>query len=312
MGMLIDGVWQQDHEVAHADPDGRWRRVPAAYRHWISEGGDFPPEPGRYHLYAAWNCPWAHRALLARISRKLEAAISVSFVAPRRDARGWIFKPEDGFVDDLFGSDALHEVYTRGNPRYTGRVTVPLLWDKKTGTAVSNESADIVRMLNEAFSDADGAAIDLYPEALRPEIDRWNDLIHPKLNNGVYRAGFAGTQVAYDEAVTDVFSTLDTLEARLTESEFLAGDTFTEADLRLFPTLVRFDVGYYLAFKCIRNRLIDFPILWAYARRLYHRPGFAETVRFDVYRRGYNSPSEKRNPLGIVPMAPIWDWSLPG
>lgn len=311
MGMLIDGVWHLDHEVAAADSDGRWRRTPAVYRNWIHADGDFLPETGRYHLYAAWNCPWAHRALLALVSLGLQDAISVSFVAPRRDERGWVFKPEDGFVDDLFGARALHEIYVRGNPHYTGRVTVPLLWDKQTEMAVSNESADIVRMLGTAFSDLSETRVNLYPEALRAEIDAWNDRIHTSLNNGVYRAGFAATQPAYDEAVQEVFSTLDLIEERLGETEYLTGDHFTEADLRLFPTLVRFDVGYYLSFKCIRNRLIDFPNLWAYARKLYARPGFAETVRFDVYRRGYSSPNPKRNPHGIAPMAPVSDWSTP-
>lgn len=317
MGMLIDGNWLADEQVAKTDPDGRWRRTPAAFRHWLSHDEDdgpdgspsFKAEPGRYHLYAAWNCPWAHRALLARVSLGLQDVVSVSFVAPRRTDQGWVFAPNDGFTDDLHGSSALHEIYSRGKPDYTGRVTVPLLWDKQSSTAVSNESADVVRMFNQAFRNIVPDAPDLYPPGLTAEIDALNDRIHPNLNNGVYRAGFAGSQKAYDEAVGQVFDTLDFLEDRLKGSDYLAGDQFTEADLRLFPTLVRFDVAYFQAFKCTRNRLIDFPNLWEYAKRLYARPGFAGTVRFDIYRRGYNSPSPHRNPFGIVPVAPAISWN---
>lgn len=314
MGMLLDGVWRSDAEVARTDPDGAWRRAPAQLRSWITQDGKagptgqggYTPAPGRYHLYAAWNCPWAHRALLARVELGLEDAIDVSMVAPRRTDQGWVFDPARGFEDALFSANALHEVYSRGKPDYTGRVTVPLLWDRATGTIVSNESADIVRMLNDGF----GGRIDLYPEALRSRIDAWNDRIYPKLNNGVYRAGFATSQAAYDVAVNDVFETLDRIEDTLTHQPFLTGDRFTEADLRLVPTLVRFDAAYFQAFKCSRNRLIDFPHVWAYARRLYHRPGIAQTVRFDIYRQGYNSPSPLRNPHGIVPARPDIDWRL--
>lgn len=316
MGMLIDGDWVADDQVAKSDPDGRFRRTPAAFRHWITADGSagptgdsgFQAESGRYHLYAAWNCPWAHRALLARVALGLEDAIPVSFVAPRRNESGWVFSPADGYTDQLFGADALYQIYARGKPDYTGRVTVPLLWDTQTETAVSNESADVVRMLNAAFRSLVPDAPDLYPVDLRDEIDALNDRIYPNLNNGVYRAGFASTQEAYDEAIAQVFDTLDFLELRLARMPYLAGEQFTEADLRLFPTLVRFDVAYYQAFKCSRNRLIDLPNIWEYARRIYARPGIADTVQFDVYRRGYNSPSAKRNPLGIVPVAPIISW----
>jgi putative glutathione S-transferase len=308
LGLLIEGYWHEDEDAAKSDTDGRWQRTPSSFRDWIEVGGEHPPAPTRYHLYAAWNCPWAHRALLARTFKNLKDLLSVSFVAPRRTSEGWVFDPSKGFKDDLFGSQALHEIYTHSDPKYSGRVTVPVLWDKETGTAVSNESAEIVRMLNTAFTEWAQETSDLYPEHLRERIDEWNDLIHPRLNNGVYRAGFASTQEAYYEAVADVFNTLDFIEAHLSEHRFLAGDTFTEADLRLFPTLVRFDVGYFTAFKCIRNRLIDFPKLWDYAKRLYSMPGFATTVKFDIYRRGYNSPSVKRNPLGIVPEAPLSEW----
>ena len=310
MGMLMNGVWTDDSDVVRTDPTGEWKRTPSVYRNWItSHGGDrFVAEPGRYHLYAAWNCPWAHRALLARVALGLKDMISVSFVAPRRTRQGWVFSGE--YADDLFGADALHQVYTRGHADYTGRVTVPLLWDRKTETAVSNESADIVRMLNQSFGPLVEGAPGLYPEELRPEIDAWNDRIHPGLNNGVYRTGFASTQEAYDAGVATVFETLDAIEAVLADRPYLTGDQFTEADLRIFPTLVRFDAAYFQAFKCSRNRLTDFPNLWEYARRLYHRPDFAGTVRFDIYRAGYNSPSEKRNPHGIIPVAPEIDWAL--
>jgi len=311
MGMLIAGNWTEDHAVSNTDPDGRWRRAPAAFRGWLTADGEAGPDGqrgcqaalGRYHLYAAWNCPWAHRALLTRAEKGLTDAISVSFVAPRRTGEGWVFAPTQGYVDDVFAAEALHEIYTRSNPDYTGRVTVPLLWDRQTQTAVSNESADIVRMLNDAFSGLVPETTDLYPQALRSEIDRWNTRIHAGFNNGVYRAGFASSQAAYDEAVADVFDVLDEVEAQLGQTPYLTGEQFTEADLRLFPTLVRFDAAYVQAFKCARNRLVDFPNLWAYARRLYQRPGYAETVKFDIYRQGYNSPNPNRNPHGIVPVA---------
>ncbi|MEM6490556.1 MAG: glutathione S-transferase C-terminal domain-containing protein [Pseudomonadota bacterium] len=322
MGVLEGGVWRTDDDVAQTPADGRWRRAPSQFRNWITTDGasgptgrgGFPMQAGRYHLYAAWNCPWAHRALLARAVLGLTDAIGVSFVAPRRTDQGWVFRPEDGpggeFRDALFGAAALHEVYVRSDPDYSGRVTVPLLWDRETGTAVSNESADIVRMLGATAHVVNAEAPDLYPAAHRAEIDAWNARIHARLNNGVYRTGFATTQAAYDEAVAEVFDMLDALEAALDGRTFLVGDQFTEADLRLIPTLVRFDVAYVQAFKCTRNRLSDMPNLWAYARRLYHRPGVADAVRFDIYRQGYNSPSPKRNPHGIVPAAPAIDWRL--
>lgn len=317
MGRLVDGRWTLEETISAA-ADGRWRRAPSAFRNWTTPDGapgptgrgGFAMAAGRYHLYAAWNCPWAHRALLARAELGLEAAIGVSFAAPRRTEQGWVFAPEEGYRDALFGAAALHEIYVRADPEFTGRVTVPLLWDRETDSAVSNESADILRMLGACAHVANPAAPDLCPEPLRPEIDAWNARTHASFNNGVYRAGFAETQEAYDEAVAEVFATMDALEAALSSRPHLVGDAYTEADLRLIPTLTRFDVAYFQAFKCARNRLIDFPALWAYARRLYHRPGVAETVRFDIYRRGYNSPSPKRNPHGVAPAAPAIDWSL--
>ncbi|MEM8755796.1 MAG: glutathione S-transferase C-terminal domain-containing protein [Pseudomonadota bacterium] len=304
MGRMIDGVWMTDEGIAAA-PSGEWTRAPSVLRDRVGSEA-FPAAPGRYHLIAAWNCPWAHRALLGRVVKGLTEAIGASYCAPRRTDQGWVF--DWGHPDPLFGAGALHELYSRAVPDYSGRVTVPVLWDLETGRIVSNESADILRMMNDAWG---GQGPDLYPAALRGEIDEWSDRIHKGLNNGVYRAGFAETQAAYDAAVLEVFETLDGIEARLGDGrDWLMGDAITETDLRLFPTLARFDVAYHSAFKCDRRRLIDYPRLWTYARRLYALPGVAETVAFDVYRRGYHSPSPKRNPLGIVPIGPDLDWSL--
>ena len=319
MGMLLNGKWTQDSDVAATDPDGQWRRAPSAFRNWVTDDGrpgptgtgGFRPETDRYHLYVAWNCPWAHRALLGRALLGLEDVLPVSFVAPRRTDQGWVFAPSDGYADALFDAQVLHEVYTRAEAGYSGRVTVPLLWDRHSERAVSNESADILRMMSTVFCALGKTPRQLYPDETAEEINAWNTRIHAGLNNGVYRAGFATSQTAYDEAVTEVFATLDTLEETLAQRPYLTGDALSEADLRLIPTLVRFDVAYVQAFKCARNRLIDFEALWAYARCLYHLPGVADTVRFDIYRAGYNSPNPNRNPLGIVPIAPDIDWSLP-
>ncbi|MDG1115947.1 MAG: glutathione S-transferase C-terminal domain-containing protein [Flavimaricola sp.] len=310
MGQMLDGLWVDDAALGAIRADGSWTRAPSVIRHQIGEGAEFPPVPGRYRLYAAWNCPWAHRVLLTRALLGLGDAIPVSYVAPARTDQGWVFDRATGYTDDLLGKAALHEVYAAGDPDYTGRVTVPLVYDTVTGTLVSNESADLVRMLPRAFAGVARRPLDLYPLALRSEIDRWNDKIHAKVNNGVYRTGFAESQSAYDSAVYEVFATLDAIEERLSQSPYLAGDQLTEADVRLFPTLAGFDVAYYIAFKCCRRRITDYPHLWRYARGLYALPGVADTVRFDIYRRGYFSRSDKRNPLGIVPTAPVIDWSL--
>jgi putative glutathione S-transferase len=300
---MIGGTYHAEDPGPDTTQDGAFRRAAATIRHRIGEAG-FPAEVGRYHLYAAWNCPWAHRALLMRVEKGLEASVSVSYARPRRTEAGWVFDAEGPFADGALGVAALHEVYAREPEPYTGRVTVPVLWDRAGARIVSNESADIVRMLNDAF---DGP--DLAPEALRDEIDAWNARIHAGLNNGVYRAGFARTQEAYDRAVAEVFDTLDAIEVALGAGPHLCGESFTEADLRLFPTLARFDVAYHYAFRCNIRRLVDYPRLWDYARRIYHRPGIAATVDFDIYKRGYFSPSELRNPLGIVPAGPLVDWS---
>jgi len=305
MGVMIDGLFH----VADPGPDtiegGEFRRMDATIRHWITRDGPFTPDPGRYHLYAAWNCPWAHRALLARTILGLDDTITVSYARPRRTDQGWVYDASGPYADPELGVAALHEVYARQDPPYTGRLTVPVLWDREAAQIVSNESADIVRMFG-AF----GSGPDLYPEGLRDAIDRWNDLIYRTVNNGVYRAGFARTQKAYDSAVTEVFETLDRIEEQLQKTDWLTGETFTEADLRLFPTLARFDVAYHYAFKCNLRRLTDYPALWRMARRIHAMPGVADTVRFDIYKQGYFSPSELRNPLGIVPIGPRIDWSL--
>ncbi len=305
MGVMIDGVYEVEDPGPDTSKGGEFRRAASTIRDWITPEGTFAPDAGRYHLYAAWNCPWAHRALLARVILGLEDVISVSHARPRRTEQGWVFDPDGPFSDPLLSVASLHEVYARQNPAYTGRITVPVLWDRKTGRIVSNESADIVRMLGSFDSGPD-----LCPDHLRADIESWNERIYRTFNNGVYRAGFARTQEAYDAAVTEVFDTLDAIEEQLTKTEWLTGDAFTEADLRLFPTLARFDVAYHYAFKCNLRRIQDYPALWLYARKIYAMPGIADTVDFEVYKRGYFSPSELRNPLGIVPKGPIVDWAL--
>ena len=305
MGVMIRGVYHAEDPGPDTTEGGEFMRAASTIRNRIAADGTFPPEPGRYHLYAAWNCPWAHRALLARVILGLEDAITVAYARPRRTDDGWVYDPSGDYADPELGVTALHQVYARQSPGYTGRLTVPVLWDRRTRQIVSNESADIVRMFG-AF----GRGPDLYPDDLAGGIDAWNDLIYRTVNNGVYRAGFARTQDAYDTAVAEVFDTLDRIEDQLGRTQWLAGGRFTEADLRLFPTLARFDVAYHYAFKCNIRRIADYPGLWAYARRIHAMPGVADTVRFDIYKQGYFSPSKLRNPLGIVPAGPAIDWSL--
>jgi glutathionyl-hydroquinone reductase len=299
--------------------EGEWQRPLSAHRNWITPAdplsknpaSEFPAEANRYHIYAAWNCPWAHRCLLTRKFKRLEETISVSYAAPRRTELGWVFDSSAGYRDDLYNATALAEIYARDNDNYQGRITVPVLWDRKTEQIVNNESADIIIMLNNTFEDVAPRSINLYPENIRADIDDWNEDIYLNLNNGVYRAGFADNQEAYENAVGDVFDCMSRIETHLTSSRFLVGSEITLADLRLFPTLARFDVGYFGAFKCNLKRLIDFQNLWNYARDIYHTPGVAETVKFDIYKPGYFSPSEKRNPFGIVPLGPNIDWLVP-
>lgn len=321
MGVMIDGEWTTDEEASKlVHEDGRWKRQRSTIRHWVTRDGTAGPtgdagfraEPGRYHLYVSYGCPWAHRTLLFRRLKGLEDAISVSVAAPRRSDQGWVFDNDSAeWLDPCLGKSALWEVYAQSHPGFTGRVTVPLLYDKQTGRAVNNESADIVRMLNSAFDDVGANALDFCPSAKLTEIDALNQRIYETLNNGVYLAGFAMTQQAYEEACAGVFETLDFLEARLADRRYLCGREQTEADWRLFPTLVRFDVAYHYAFKCNLRRLIDYDNLWGYTRDLYQTPGIAELVFPDLYKRGYHSLSELRNPLGIVPMGPIIDFTAP-
>ena len=305
MGWLIGGVWHEDEQIS-ANKDGNWKRSASILRNWVTNdgAGGFKAEAGRYHLYAAWNCPWAHRALLFRKLKQLEDIVSVSYVLPRRNSQGWVFEPEGEFKDNLFNYTALHQVYTRGHSEYTGRVTVPVLWDRQTETIVSNESADIIRMFNRAFVDIAPETSDYVPKSLKSEIDAWNQHIYDTVNNGVYKAGFATTQEAYEKAVYPLFATLDAIEEQLSKYCYLISDRPLETDWRLFPTLMRFDVAYYGAFKCNLKRLIDYPKLWTYTRKLYQTPGIAETVKLDIYRKGYYSPSQLRNPFGIVPVMP--------
>lgn len=319
MGKMVDGAYLTEEDTSRTSASGEWERTPSIIRNWITadgspgpagEGG-FRAQADRYHLYVAWNCPWAHRALLTRAIKRLDDLITISVASPRRTDQGWVHDEAGEYADSLLGVTALHEVYAREAEPYSGRVTVPVLWDKQRGRIVSNESADIVRMLNSAFCDIAPAAIDLFPTARREAIDGWNDLIYRTVNNGVYRAGFATRQTAYEKAAREVFETLDRIEEHLGKNRYLAGGSLTEADVRLFPTLARFDVAYHYAFKCNLRRLCDYENLWPYAREIFQMPQVRPTVRFDIYKRGYFSPSERRNPLGIVPIGPQIDWDRP-
>lgn len=302
MGYMVEGVYHSGDDVTKTLPSGEWERSRSTVRHWIGDQA-FPADASRYHLFVAWNCPWAHRTLLARAIKALEE-ITVSYARPNRTDQGWVFDQEGAFSDPLLGARAVHEIYSADSMKYTGRLTVPVLWDKVQGRMVSNESADIVRMLDAAF---DGKVLN--PEGLNDQIERWNTLIYNTVNNGVYRAGFASTQQAYEKAAFEVFETLDKIDRHLAENTYLCGDEFTEADLRLFPTLARFDVAYHYAFRCNLKKLSDYAHLWPYAKRIYRMDGVAGTVRFDIYKRGYFSASEKRNPLGIIPIGPQVDWN---
>ena len=322
---MIGGSWLDDTELAAAeatatDDNGAFVRAESVIRHWVTQDGTagpsgeggFKAEAGRYHLYAALNCPWAHRALIFRKLKQLEEAISISYVTPKRSDQGWIFDNKDPvFTDHLFSKAALHQIYTQAQADYTGRVTVPVLWDKHRQTMVNNESSEVIRMLNSAFNEFTENKTDYYPPEQRDEIDTLNDRIYATINNGVYRAGFARSQSAYDEAVVAIFDTLDMLDERLADRRYLMGDQQTEADWRLFPTLARFDVAYVGAFKCNIRRIVDYSNLWPYARDLYQTSGIAETVRHDIYKQGYYSKSDIRNPLGIVPKGPAIDFSEP-
>jgi putative glutathione S-transferase len=319
MGKLINGIW---HDVWYdtASHGGRFARQETTFRNWVTANGSpgpsgeggFKAEPGRYHLYVSLACPWAHRTMIMRKLKGLEVAISISVVNLLMGAEGWTFEPGPGVVaDNVNGARRLHEVYTRSDPAFTGRVTVPVLWDKEHDTIVSNESSEILRMLNSAFDDVGARPGDYYPKALRGEIDALNADIYPNVNNGVYRAGFASTQEAYDEAVKDVFAALDRLEERLSARRYLTGNTITEADWRLFTTLVRFDPVYVGHFKCNIRRLCDYPSLWGYVKDLYQQPGIAETVDIDHIKAHYYASHRTINPKGVIPKGPFVDYSTP-
>ena len=307
MGVMIDGVYHIEDPAPESYLGGEFKRVTSSIRGQITAEGPFTPDHGRYHLFVAWNCPWAHRTLLTRAVLGLEDAISISVAKPARTDQGWVFEQTGPFADAELDAMAVHEIYAKQSPSYTGRITVPILWDRQTKQIVSNESADIVRMIGQHFDSSQR----LCPAPLLPEIDKWNDLIHSRINNGVYRAGFARTQEAYDSAVTDLFHALDEVEAHLETRTTLAGEQLTEADVRLFPTLARFDVAYHYAFKCNLAKLTDYPNLWDFARAFYAIKGVSEIVKFDIYKAGYFSKSDLRNPLGIVPKGPLVDWSEP-
>ena len=320
MGQLVDGEWH-DTWYDTSKSGGRFVRSTAGFRNWITpdgapgpsgEGG-FAAEAGRYHLYVSLACPWAHRALIFRRLKELDDLIGVSVVHPDMLSDGWTFETdEDGATGDrLFGLPFLRDIYTRAKPDVSGRVTVPVLWDTETGTIVSNESSEIIRMFNSAFDGLTGNRLDFYPEELRPEIDRINDRVYPDINNGVYKSGFATSQDAYDEAVHALFDALDWLEDLLGSRRYLAGDRITEADWRLFTTLVRFDPVYHLHFKCNRRRLIDYPNLWALTRELFQVPGVEVTVGMTHIVRHYHYSHESINPHRIVPINPVIDWHAP-
>jgi len=293
---------------------GEFIRQKSAFRDWVTADGSsgYRAEPGRYHLYVSYACPWAHRTIIFRKLKGLEDVVGMTVVDPIRDERGWAFTDAVGGPDPVNGFRFLAEVYNATDAGFDGRVTVPVLWDKETGRIVNNESSEIIRMLNSEFDEwASGSRVDFYPEALREEIDAINADVYEDVNNGVYRCGFATSQEAYDEAYEKLFAVLDRLEARLADRRFLMGDTQTEADWRLFTTLVRFDPVYVGHFKCNERRLLDYPNLWAYTRDLYQTPGVAETVNLDHIKRHYYVTHRKINPSGVVPHGPAIDFGEP-
>ncbi len=311
MGILVKGVWQ---DARYDTKTGEFLRWESAFRDRVTADGSsgFPAEPERYHLYVSLACPWAHRTLIVRALKGLEDAISVSIVDPYMGPEGWGFTDRSGCTPDTVnGTRFLREVYVKAKPDYTGRVSVPVLWDKARATIVNNESSEILRMLNREFDAfAKHKLNDLYPEALRAQIDRWNDLIYRTVNNGVYRAGFATAQDKYELAVRELFDTLNALDEHLGRQRYLCGAAITEADWRLFTTLARFDTVYYGHFKCNLRRLTDFENLWGYARELYQIPGVAATVDLGQIKEHYYRSQTQVNPTGIVPLGPPLDFRL--
>lgn len=313
MGMLVDGEWQ-DVWYDTEKSKGRFQRESARFRDWVTgnHGDRFPAEAGRYHLYVSLACPWAHRTLVMRELKGLTDAIDVSVVSPLMLGNGWTFNRGEGSSgDQVADRKFMHQVYTAAAADYTGRVTVPVLWDTRHDTIVSNESADILRMLNSAFDHITGNRDDYYPAALSEIIDTWNARIYPAINNGVYRAGFATTQSAYEEAYDEVFAELDHIDQHLASHRFLAGDTLTEADIRLFTTLIRFDAVYHGHFKCNRQRLAEYRHIPGYVREIYQLPGVAGTVNFDHIKTHYYGSHTMINPTGVVPKGPATDFNAP-
>lgn len=319
MGLLVDGKWH-DQWYDTAASGGRFIRSESQFRNWITadgsagpggEGG-FKAEPGRYHLYVSLACPWAHRALIMRALKGLEDMISVSVVHWLMREDGWTFAEGSGVIpDDLNHARFLHQVYTAARPDYSGRVTVPILWDKDRRTIVNNESSEIIRVLTGAFDEVGAKPGDYYPAQLRAEIDAVNTRVYDGFNNGVYKAGFATSQAAYDEAVAGVFETLDWLEERLARQRYLVGKRLTEADIRLFTTLVRFDEVYHGHFKCNRRRIVDYPNLWGFTREIFQLPGIAATVNMEHIKRHYYESHQTINPTGVVPIGPAPDFAAP-
>lgn len=320
MGLLVDGQWQ-DKWYDTKSTGGRFERSESQFRNWVTADGEpgptgeggFRAERGRYHLYVSYACPWAHRTLVMRAWKGLEGAIDVSVVHPLMLENGWELRTDFNHAtgDVLYGFDRLYQLYQKADPHYTGRVTVPTLWDKQRETIVSNESADIIRMFNSAFDDVGATPGDYYPADLREPIDAINAIVYPNVNNGVYKAGFATSQAAYDDAVTTLFDTLDDLEKKLGTHRYLAGARLTEADLRLWTTLVRFDAVYATHFKCDRNRLRDYPNLSGLLREIYQMPGVADTVHLDHIRNHYFRSHPTINPYGIVSIGPEPNFTAP-
>lgn len=319
MGLLVNGAWR-DRWYDTKTSGGRFVRQSSQFRHWITpdgspgptgEGG-FKAERGRYHLYVSYACPWAHRTLIFRALKGLERAIDISVVHWLMGEHGWTFAPGEGVIPDpLYRFPYLHDIYTQANPIFSGRVTVPVLWDKEKDTIVNNESAEIIRMFNSSFDDVGAAPGDYYPVELQPQIDAVNERVYSTLNNGVYKAGFATTQAAYEEAIEPLFATLDWLENILAKQRYAIGSRLTEADWRLFTTLIRFDLVYFNHFKCNRRRLIDYPNLWDYTRQLYQMPNIAATVHFGHIKQHYYQSHPGVNPSRIVPVGPQIDFEKP-
>ena len=320
MGVLVDGEWQNTWYDTSAS-GGKFERSAAKFRNWVTEDGSagisgeagFPAQSGRYHLYVSYACPWAHRVLIFRALKGLQDHISVSVVHPDMLEDGWTFDTDfNGATGDtLAGGEYARDIYLKAAPKFSGRATVPILWDIQKNTIVSNESSEIIRMFNSAFDPVTGNEDDYWPLALRDQIEALNDRIYNTVNNGVYQAGFATSQDAYEGAVYPLFDSLDWIESNLSKNRYLTGSKLTEADWRLFTTLVRFDLVYHLHFKCNRKRIIDYPNIWAYTRELYQIPNIADTVHFDHIVRHYHYSHNMINPSRIIPINPILDFSAP-